>query len=107
MYGEDPLTEMFRQGALQLLAQAVENEVAGFWAEHAKIQAAQGCQMRVRNGHVPERQIQTGIGEVTVHAPRERIAGRSRRLNASGPPRKFCPARSGGALATYSDDQSD
>ena len=33
-FSEDPLTEVLRAGARQLLAQAVEQEVAGFVSAH-------------------------------------------------------------------------
>jgi len=74
-YTDDPLTEVLRQGARDLLPQAVEEEVTGFLAEHTKVRDARGRQMIVRNGHLPERMIQTGIGVVAVQAPR----GRDRR----------------------------
>ena len=71
-YSEDPLTEVLRNGARELLAQAVEAEVTVFLAEHAHLRDTEGRQMIVRNGHLPERMIQTGIGAVAVQAPRVR-----------------------------------
>ena len=71
-YTEDPLTEVLRQGARALLAQAVEEEVTAFLATHAHIRDAQGRHMIVRNGHLPERTIQTGIGGVPVRGRRVR-----------------------------------
>jgi transposase-like protein len=55
-----------------LLAQAIEAEVAGFLAEHADKRDAVGRVRLVRNGHLPERTVQTGIGAVAVKAPRVR-----------------------------------
>ena len=69
---EDPLTEVLRQGARTLLAQAIEAEVAGFLASHAELVDAAGRRRLVRNGFLPERTIQTGIGEVPVRQPRVR-----------------------------------
>jgi transposase-like protein len=71
-YVEDPLTEVLRKGAREMLAQAVEAEVAAFLEAHEEIQDERGRQMIVRNGHLPEREIQTGIGAVRVRAPRVR-----------------------------------
>jgi putative transposase len=69
---EDPLTEMLRHGARSLLAQAIEAEVATFLAMHADLVDDVGRRRLVRNGFLPERMIQTGIGEVPVRQPRVR-----------------------------------
>ena len=69
---DDPLTEVLRQGARTLLAQAIEAEVATFLASHAELVDAAGRRRLVRNGFLPERTIQTGIGEVPVRQPRVR-----------------------------------
>lgn len=68
----DPLTEVLRNGARTLLAQAVEAEVAAFIASHADQRIADGRQRVVRHGHLPEREIMTGIGAVAVRTPRVR-----------------------------------
>lgn len=72
---EDPLTEVLRNGARALLAQAVEAEVAEFLAKHADLKTEEGCQRVVRHGHSPERKIMTGIGPVAVQQPRVRDRG--------------------------------
>ena len=72
---EDPLTEVLRIGARTLLAQAVEAEVAEFLAKHANLKTQEGCQRVVRHGHLPEREIMTGIGPVAVRQPRVRDRG--------------------------------
>ena len=69
---EDPLTEVLRTGARQLLAQAVEMEVASFVETHADLRDAPGRRRIVRHGYLPEREIQTGIGAVSVRCPRDR-----------------------------------
>ncbi len=69
---DDPLTEVLRNGARTLLAQAVEAEVAEFLAKHAGLKTGEGCQRVVRHGHLPEREIMTGIGPVAVRQPRVR-----------------------------------
>lgn len=68
----DPLTDILRHGARQLLAQAVEAEVTAFFAAHADLTSEDGRQRLVRHGHLPERTIQTGIGPVEVRQPRVR-----------------------------------
>src|SRR6266436_4017714 len=68
----DSLTEILRSGARALLTQAVEAEVAEFLAKHADLKTATGQQRVVRHGHLPQREIMTGIGPVTVRQPRVR-----------------------------------
>jgi len=65
----DPLTEVLRNGARALLAQAVEAEVAEALAAHAHLTRDDGRRRLVRHGHMPERTIQTGIGPVAVRQP--------------------------------------
>ena len=72
---EDLLTDVLRQGARKLLAQAVEAEVADFLPAHANLTTEDGRQRLVRHGHLPERTIQTGIGSVEVQQPRVRDRG--------------------------------
>jgi putative transposase len=68
----DSLTEVLRSGARALLTQAVEAEVAEFLAKHADLRTATGHQRVVRHGHLPEREIMTGIGPIAVRQPRVR-----------------------------------
>jgi transposase-like protein len=70
--GQDVLTEVLREGARRLLAQAIEAEVAAWIAGHAHLKDDSGRQQVVRNGHLPERTIQTGIGPIEVQQPRVR-----------------------------------
>jgi transposase-like protein len=69
---EDQLTEVLRSGARALLAQAIEAEVAEFLGKHADLKTEQGHQRLVRHGHLPEREVMTGIGPVAVRQPRVR-----------------------------------
>jgi transposase-like protein len=86
---DDQLTEVLRQGARTLLAQAVEAEVADFLAKHVGLRTEDGHQRLVRHGHLPEREIMTGIGAVTVRQPRVRDRGAA----ADGAERiRFTPA---------------
>jgi putative transposase len=68
----DPLSEVLRNGARALLAQAVEAEVAALLSCHADKLSDDGRQRLVRHGHLPEREIMTGIGPVAVRCPRVR-----------------------------------
>ena len=69
---DDQLTEILRQGARSLLAQAVEAEVADFLGKHADLKTEDGRQRVVHHGHLPERAVMTGIGPVPVRQPRGR-----------------------------------
>src|SRR6202051_2906386 len=68
----DPLTEVLRSGARSLLAHAIEAEVAAFLGNHADKLTEDGRRRLVRHGHLPEREIVTGIGPIVVRAPRVR-----------------------------------
>ena len=67
---DDPITDVLRQGARKLLAEALEAEIEGFLSQYAYLKDEQGRQRVTRNGHLPERNIQTGIGPVPVKVPR-------------------------------------
>ena len=71
-FSDDPLTEVLRAGARQLLGQAIEAEVTAHIEAHADMTDASGRRRIVRHGHMPEREVQTGIGAVRVKAPRVR-----------------------------------
>ncbi len=68
----DALSELVRQGARQIIAQAVEAELHEFLGQYQELKDEQGRQAVVRNGYLPERTIVTGIGEVTVQVPKVR-----------------------------------
>ena len=67
---KDVLTEILRQGARQMLASAIENEVQEYLDAHVGAVDAAGHRLVVRNGHMPPRSIQTGVGPVEVVRPR-------------------------------------
>jgi transposase-like protein len=69
---DDPLTDILRRGARTLLAQAVEAEVAAYVEARAHLKDEAGRRQVVRNGHLPERTILTGVGPVEVQQPRVR-----------------------------------
>jgi putative transposase len=72
---DDPLLAVLREGAKRMLIQAIEAEVEAFLAAHAGLSDEQGRRRLVRNGHAPERQIQTGIGPLEVRRPKVRDRG--------------------------------
>lgn len=71
-FSPDPLTDLLREGARELIAQAVEAELNAFLDAHAGQTDATGRRRLVRHGHLPEREVQTGIGAVPVKVPRVR-----------------------------------
>ena len=72
---EDMLTAVLRRGARELLAKAVEAEVDDFLQQTKDYKTAEGRAQFVRNGYLPERAIQTGIGDIAVKVPRVRDQG--------------------------------
>ena len=68
----DVLTDVLRRGACELLQHAVEAEVEAFIERHRELKDEKDRQRIVRNGYQPEREIQTGIGDVPVRKPRVR-----------------------------------
>ena len=89
---DDPITDILRSGARQLLAQALEIEISNFLSQYADLGDDQGRKRITRNGYLPEREIQTGIGQVPVKVPRvrdrqpENVSGRIRFSSTILPP---------------------
>jgi transposase-like protein len=69
---DDPITDVLRTGARKLLTEALEAEIEGFLSQYRGLRDNQARQRVVRNGYLPEREIQTGIGPVAVKVPRAR-----------------------------------
>jgi len=68
----DELTELIRDGARKLIAEGLETEVGELLARLSGRRDAAGRAAVVRNGYQPQREIQTGIGPVTVQVPKVR-----------------------------------
>ena len=66
----DILTEILRRGARDMLVEAIENEVAEYIQAHGHHRDDGGHRLVVRNGYLPERTIQTGVGPVELQQPR-------------------------------------
>ena len=78
-----PLDEALREGARQMLLQAIETEVGEYVEAHQHEVDEQGRRRVVRNGYARERTVVTGVGTLRVKAPR--VA--DRRVDEQG--RKF------------------
>jgi transposase-like protein len=74
-FSADPLTDILRSGARRLIEQAVEAELSAFLVAHADDKTEDGMARLVRHGHLPEREVMTGIGPVPVKVPRVRDRG--------------------------------
>ena len=68
----DALTELLRAGAEKLIYRAVEGEIADLLSVHSERRLADGKAGVVRNGYLPARELQTGLGPVTVKIPKVR-----------------------------------
>jgi len=68
----DLLTELLRAGARQLIELAVEAELQELLKQHSERRTADGQAGVIRNGYLPERELQTGVGPVTVRIPKVR-----------------------------------
>lgn len=66
------LESILKEGARKLLQQAIENEVKEYLEVHKHLRDEAGHQVVKRNGYMPERKIQTGIGEIEIKKPRIR-----------------------------------
>ena len=69
---QDVLTLFLRESAQKMLQLAVEQEVNEFIATYQGQRLEDGRQRVVKNGYLPERKIQTGIGSIEVKMPRVR-----------------------------------
>ncbi len=74
-FAADPLTELVRTGARKLIEQAIEAELSALLAAHADDKTTAGRARLVRHGHLPERNVLTGVGPVPVKVPRVRDRG--------------------------------
>lgn len=66
------LEEILKEGARKLLQQAIENEVKELIDSYKDQKDEAGRRNVKRNGYLPPRQIQTGLGNITIEQPRVR-----------------------------------
>ena len=71
-FSPDPLSGLIRDGARKLIEQAVEAELAALLEAFADTRLEDGRARLVRHGHLPERNVLTGVGPVPVKVPRVR-----------------------------------
>lgn len=71
---QDLLTDLIRNGAKELIARAVEAELSELLAQYAT-EEVDGKRRVVRNGYLPARKVQTGVGPVEVKIPKVRDRG--------------------------------
>jgi putative transposase len=69
---QDALTAVLRRGAREMLRVAIEAEVADYLAAREDVVDELGHRVVVRNGYLPERKLQTPLGDVPVEQPRVR-----------------------------------
>ncbi|PCS21682.1 hypothetical protein [Candidatus Enterovibrio escicola] len=69
---KNPLNELLKQGAQQLLSQAIEAEVKSLLNNFMSLQA-NGRQGVVRNGHLPEPHLLTRLGDINRQSPKDWI----------------------------------
>src|ERR1700694_644512 len=72
---DDPLTELAREDARRMLAQALIAQADAFVALWKDLQLPDGRDRVVRHGHGPHRAIQTGVGPVEVRRGKVRDRG--------------------------------
>ena len=68
----DDLTNLLPEGAKRLIAEAVDAELSATLAQFADYKEDAGRRYVVRNGYLPEREVMTGIGPVSVRVPKVR-----------------------------------
>lgn len=71
-FGSNPFTEVLRDGVRKLIEQAIQAELAALMAAFLGGKLDDGRARLVRHGHLPEREVMTGIGPVAVKVPRVR-----------------------------------
>ncbi len=67
---QDVLTNILRDGAQRMLAQAIDAEIAEWIETHRDVRDETGHRQVVRNGRLPKRTILSGVGPLEVEQPR-------------------------------------
>ena len=66
------LEQYLAEGARKLLQAAIDNEVSEYLQSYADRRTQSGERSVVRNGHLPQRDLVTGLGPVAIRQPRVR-----------------------------------
>lgn len=77
------LEETLREGARKLLQQAIEHEVDSYLEKHLDYKESDSTRTLVRNGYLPKRNIQTGIGPIEIQQPRVRDKSGQRHFSSA------------------------
>ena len=88
------LEEVLKDGARKMLQAAIENEVAEYIENYNDITNEKGHRQIVRNGYLPKRNIQTGIGDISIKQPRVRDKTKNNQFTSAILPKymKKCPS---------------
>jgi len=88
------LDEVLREGARKMLQAAIENEVAEFIENHKNKTNEKGHRLIIRNGYLPSRALQSGIGNINIKQPRIRDKSKDIKFTSAILPRymKKCPS---------------
>ena len=81
------LEQIARKGARKVLQIALENEVEEYIQKHSHLTDSDGKRVVVKNGHMPQRNITTGMGPLTVTQPRVDDRGLKKRFTSNILPR--------------------
>lgn len=84
---ENALEQVLREGARKLLQQAIESEVTEYIEMFKSCRDENNKRAVIRNGYLPGREIQTGIGPIQVKQPRVRDKREGIRFTSSILPR--------------------
>src|SRR6516162_4225637 len=72
------LEQLLQEGARKLLQAAIENQVIDYIQFHKDRRDENGQRLVVRNGHLPEREVVSGVGPIRVRQPRVRHRDKGR-----------------------------
>ena len=72
------LEQLLQEGARKLLQAAIENEVVDYIQFHKDRRDEHGKRLVVRNGHLPEREVVSGVGPIRIRQPRVRHRDKGR-----------------------------
>jgi putative transposase len=72
------LEQLLQEGARKLLHAAIENEVIDYIQFHKDRRDENGQRLVVRNGHLPEREVVSGVGPIRVRQPRSTVRHRDK-----------------------------
>jgi len=71
-FNADPLNDLLKEGAKKLIQMAIETEIQEYLSQHESLRTPDNRLTVVRNGYLPEREIQTGIGPINIKIPKIR-----------------------------------